>query len=370
VRFDGARFVTLTTNAEPALQDNHISCLLVDSNGVLWIGTQKGTLARRLSGSFVQVVMDPRLHDAPINALQSAPAGGLWLSTSGSGLVRLKDGVWDFSTPTNGLWQADVANLVLEEQGHLWVVSDTNLMMLDQGRWHIAPGGPDETTPTYAVARSVGDAAWIATSSTNDYRDRGGRVFQIAGMPPFKELAPYPWSQDSQRTRIRSILRDRSNRVWVGTVGDGVFYWTSGAGWQRLVSTVDQPDEDVPVMMEDGEGLIWMASSQSTLYQVRKRYVSSLRLSAGEANIRVISVCAANDGDVWVGTDDAGVFLLSHDLLTQFTNGLASLHVHSVFVDSRRNLWVGSLNGLYRWEKTRFVQRVLPEPSTSPVNAL
>ena len=96
VRFDGVRFVTLTTTNVPALGNNHILSLLVDTNGVLWVGTAAGTLAARVGDHFSAVTLDPRLRDAPITRLASGPDGALWLAPAGHGLVRWHQGACDF----------------------------------------------------------------------------------------------------------------------------------------------------------------------------------------------------------------------------------------------------------------------------------
>jgi len=86
VRFDGVRFVTLTTSLAPELGDDRISSLLTETNGGLWIGTQNGTLVRRQGAAFVPVSLDPRLRGVSINSMEPAREGGLWLATTGWGL--------------------------------------------------------------------------------------------------------------------------------------------------------------------------------------------------------------------------------------------------------------------------------------------
>src|SRR6516225_2935503 len=59
-RFDGARFVVLTTNNTPQLGDNRISCLLVAGSGDLWVGTEGGFLARRRGDVFEPIPLKAR----------------------------------------------------------------------------------------------------------------------------------------------------------------------------------------------------------------------------------------------------------------------------------------------------------------------
>ena len=146
VRFDGARFVTLTTNDVPALGHNHILSLLADTNGVLWVGTASGTLAARVNGSFSAMPLDPRLRGAPIMRLASGPDGALWVSAAGYGLVRWARGVWDFSFPTNGLPAGSgMPSFVVENGGRVWAQINDFLWSQSSGAWerfNFQPGRP------------------------------------------------------------------------------------------------------------------------------------------------------------------------------------------------------------------------------------
>jgi ligand-binding sensor domain-containing protein/signal transduction histidine kinase len=371
VRFDGARFVTLTTNTVPALGDNRISSLLADTNGALWVATKGGTIAVRQHQAFSPVAVESRLRGVMINSLKPAASGGLWLATQGQGLVRFQAGRCDFSVPTNGLRGGDVTALVREEAGKLWVVSGTSLMTLERGRWEIVPVGPGATPPTYAASVGRDGTAWLATAAENLLRDRGGRVLRFAEGGTFEDLAPYAWPQDSQRTSLRSVLEDRQGRVWVGTVGAGVYYWTEGRGWTHLAAPAPLSDMPVSVIMQDEEGSIWLAGSSGALNQLIVRSVGSLRLSTRDESLSASCACAGPDDKVWVGTEDTGVLRFAHGVRTQFTNGLADLHVRAVLVDRETNLWVGTLNGLYRWEDTGFKEVVMPvEPGSCAVSVL
>lgn len=60
------------------------------------------------------------------------------------------------------------------------------------------------------------------------------------------------------------------------------------------------------------------------------------------------------DQSIWVGTDDAGVFWYREGQFVPVTNGLATPHIGALLEDRRTNLWVGTWQGLYRWNGERF----------------
>jgi len=90
-RFDGSRFVVFSTNTLPALGDNRVLCLLVDRAGDLWVGTGKGTLARRHDGVIAAVPLDARLGPKPIYVLAQDAEGAIWLATHNFDFLELKD---------------------------------------------------------------------------------------------------------------------------------------------------------------------------------------------------------------------------------------------------------------------------------------
>ena len=237
VRFDGVRFVTLTTTNVPALGNNHILSLLVDTNGVLWVGTAAGTLAARVGDHFSAVTLDPRLRDAPITRLASGPDGALWLAPAGHGLVRWHQGACEFVVPTNGLPAASgIVSFVSEPGGPMWAQINEVLWSRESGPWKRERFEPDPRASVYALAPDrQADGLWLAVTAPNPLPQHGARILKFQKGSLLQELQPYPWLQNSQRTRVTTMLQDRRGRLWVGTWVNGVFCWEDGQGWRQPV---------------------------------------------------------------------------------------------------------------------------------------
>lgn len=356
VRFDGAHFVTLTTNTFPALGNNHILSLLADTNGVLWVGTANGELAVRTDGRFSAVPLDARLRGAPITHLTSGADGTLWLSPAGHGLVRLSRDTCDFSIPTNGLpLGSGMASFVAEPKGRMWAQLNDVLMSRGDGIWQRERFDLDPDATVYAMAPDRGgNGLWLAVSAPNPLPRHGARIFKVEANRLVQELDPYPWSQDSQRNWVTTMLQDHRGRLWVGTWVNGVYYWDAGRGWQQ--PRTDQPMAWHPVdtLAEDEDGMIWMTTRDGGLHRIAERKVTVLSPPEEAGEIMINTACATRDGSIWVGTDDAGVFRYQDGSFLPVTNGLPSLHIGVLFEDSRTNLWAGTWQGLYRWDATEF----------------
>ena len=83
----------------------------------------------------------------------------------------------------------------------------------------------------------------------------------------------------------------------------------------------------------------------------------------------VLSLAQTRLGDVWMGTRDAGVFRLAGGKTTSIRKGLPDLKVNCVLADGDRNLWVGTDNGVVRWNGEELTSAGLP-PSLNHVQAL
>jgi ligand-binding sensor domain-containing protein/signal transduction histidine kinase len=351
-RFDGARFVTLTTNNRPALGDNRISSLCVDGAGELWVGSQRGTLALRHKGIFEPAPLNERWQGVSISALAQLPDGVLWLATRGAGMARCRNGHYDFFTATNGLPSNDVSQLAADKQGTLWAIAGTALVRYGE---QTTPQPPPLDGELVALAPSAHGGLWVATTFPQPLRNRGGRVFKLKDGRWEAELTPYLWPQDTVFARVTALLEDQDGRLWVGTPGAGLFYWEAGK-WQRLAPEGPLAQLDCTCLAVDGEGTVWAGTTGGQLLQVRLRPVRTLHLPVTAEKNVLMNACVTHDGSVWVGTDGAGVFRYRDEQFDNYAEGqgLPSGHIGVILEDSRTNLWVGTWAGLFRREGERF----------------
>jgi len=363
-RFDGARFVTLTTNTAPALGNQSISYLLADRTSELWVGTQGGIVARRKDGKFVQIPLTDRLKRIPITSLAQESDGTLWVATQGAGLVRCRESQYDFFGTTNGLPGNVVSQLTADKQGKLWAIAGSKLITLEQGHWEVPAGLPSLNGELVALSPSRDGGLWVGTTFPQLLSGRGGTVNKLKEGKWESELSPYLWAQDTVFTRLTRLLEDRNGRLWAGTPGAGVFVWDAESKWWPLATSGAMAQLDCSAFGSDGEDGMWIGTMLGELYLARHRPVKTLHLpSVAEKNI-LNNVCITRDGAAWVGTDGAGLYRLQDGQFTHYgeEQGLTNGHIGVVFEDSRTNLWVGTWSGLFRWNAGRFIAAPGPRP--------
>jgi ligand-binding sensor domain-containing protein/signal transduction histidine kinase len=369
VRFDGVRFVTLTTNDVPALGDNRITCLLVTQAGELWVGTEGGFLARRKGETFEPIAPEAAARGKRLNSLIEDQTGAVWCAAPGSGTARWHRGSWDVYTRSNGLPVDGAFQVVADEQGLIWAISGGRLVEFKEARWQLASALDSIRGQCLALAPAREGGIWVATAFAGD--EMGARIFRIKEGAA-EETAPYPWPQNTFHTRPKALFEDSAGRLWVGLATAGVYYREPGDEWRPLIPAASFSQILVNCLAEDDAGNLWVGLNGAQLDQVRPRTIRTLHLP-GAASQNVIRMCCARqDGSIWVGTDGAGVFRYQNGSWTRFgvDEGLGNLFIGVIFENSATNLWVGTWNGAYLFKADRFVPAWAPTPSPVIVRAI
>ncbi len=372
-RFDGVRFVIFTTNNTPALQDDRISCLLVDSAGDLWAGTEAGTLAIRRQGAFVRVPTSVQLRGKRINSLAQDGKGALWIATEGEGLMQLHDGICSFFSGANGLPSDVIRQVVADGKGQPWAIGGGKLAFFDGVRWEpqVVPGLEGSTVA--ALAKSQDGGLWVATTCRQQMREQGGQVLKLREGQWRSELPPYPWPHVNLAPRVTALLEYQADSVWVGTFAAGLVHWGTGQKWEELTAEGLHRQIIVNCLAADETGSLWVGYGRSDqLQQVRCRLVKTMRMPVPGAQSRVLTVCAARDQSVWIGTSDAGVFHCRDGQFEPYgaEQGVLDMHVRVMLEDSHTNFWVGTWGGLLQLKGKRFERVNTPDALRSRITAL
>ena len=154
----------------------------------------------------------------------------------------------------------------------------------------------------WALDQTPDGYLWIATEFGLRRFD-GARA--VEWQPPAAERLP---SSD-----IRSLLAARDGTLWIGTA-KGLVSWKGG----RLTHHPEFDKHDVHSLLEDREGTVWAAG---TIW------------AAGPSTPG--KLCAINSG---------GVHCFGSD------GRFGGFGVTMLYEDSRKNLWLGASNGLWRWK--------------------
>jgi ligand-binding sensor domain-containing protein/signal transduction histidine kinase len=372
-RFDGNRFTVFDRSTEAALPDKWISALYVDVSGRLWIGT-RGGMAIFENGRFSPYNQVASLMHASIRVILKDSTGRIWVGTE-TGLVEIDGESSRVFGTADGLRDSSIEAL-LEDRNHvLWVSTAT-------GGLHRLVGDKIET-PQVGLDASAGRVSamyqdrdgslWLGTQSGRLYQGTGnqGRVAMIGQV----------------QGAVRALMQDRDRNLWITTYGGGLVRLRNGS--LASLKSSRFASNDLHSLYEDNEGSLWIGTYGDGLLRLRDAKVASFGetegldgssawtiiprarggiwigtdagLSAydgksfqhiaaptGFDKVRVRSLLEDRQGNLWVGTDGAGVYSRNGDRVTIFDrrNGLSGTSVKSIAEDREGRIWLGTDMGL------------------------
>jgi PAS domain S-box-containing protein len=262
------------------------------ADGYLWIGSDRGLL--RFDGfsfrpiSFTSIAA---ASNVPILQLLTDAGGKLWIRPQGAYLVRQKDGKFEsvrYGLPAITALSKDNAGGVL--------VSD-----IEQGTFRFM----------------ADDAQKLGPSS-----------------PP-----------------VISMAQTADGKVWLGTLGDGLFFLTGG---RATNVNAGLPDRKINSLLPIGEEL-WVGTDTG-LYHGNGNGFRRLELPSFLGSTQVLSILRDHDSNMWLGTTRGLLRINSKGVSFSEENQLrGDGGINVLFEDREGNLWVGGARGLGRIRDSAFV---------------
>ena len=309
-----------------------INDLFRDSSGKLWLATEgAGVLIQAASGQFEPLSAQA---SAVVYRLQPDPLGGVWFGTD-LGLFHHRNGKTEKVGAEQGLPAGTIYVLDYDNAQRLLVGTEQGLYRLEQERFVLVHPKLAQLGVT-SLLRDRQDQLWIGTISSG--------LFRLSTLG----LEQLTVEQGLPNNRVLALFEDKEGSLWVGTNG----------GLMRLrdtpftTLTIDQglSDNYVRTLLEHSDGSLWIGSSNGLDRQVGQD-IQQIRLADGKPVPSVLSLAEAPNGDLWVGTYTVGVMRFRQgQLIAQYQrkDGLGSNEVRAILPVNEQDAWFGSSGGVTR----------------------
>ncbi len=382
-RFDGVQAVPWQPPNGAQLPSNFIQQLLVARDGTLWIGTDKG-LASWKDGKLTQY---PGVVGYRIYSLLQDTGGTIWFAAENPGRVcAVRVGI--AQCQGDGSFGFSVSALYEDHKGNLWVSAETGL-------WRWAPGPSEhykllEGVQADELLEDDNGALLMTTNKSGRFEGHvngsmEGLKHLVAG-----KIRDYTLPAVAGQFTPLRLFRSRDGSLWIGAVR-GLLHLYQG----RIdrFSVADGLSGDlVTSIFEDREGSVWVSTSTG-LDRFREFVVPTVSVSQG------LSIAAADvlestpDGSIWIATADGlnrwqGGHMTVYGRqnvakpngrtdqrpaiidtrVTEVANSGLRNKVYSLGQDDRGRLWAGSREGVFYFDRGRFVRVPgLPGGDTSAI---
>jgi len=398
-------FEHLTT--KDGLSQSTITCILQDSKGFMWFGTQNG-LNKYDGYTFTNYLHDS---DNPVSLMGSFvmgitedSEGNLWIGTE-SGLNKYDRSIDGFIRYNHD-------------------IIDGGLNMFDRDNEKFIQYKHDDDNPyslssndIIAIFEDNRNNLWIGSMNGDlDLFDRGNELF----------YHQYYKNKKLTNNEIWNIAGDSEGNIWVCTYRSGLYQiYLNEKGDYDIIHYKHDVNDDSSIsgnaiftVFEDSRGWLWVGTENEGLNifdrdnKIFNRYRADFFDDKGLNNNSIWSIYEDRTGNLWIGTHAGGINMiprfggyfqhyknnpgkvnsLSHNSVTSFcetsmhnlwigTDGgglnlfnrqnetfihfdrqnsnLSSNTVLSIFEDSRGNLWIGTWDGglnLFDRENRNFLQ--------------
>ena len=307
------------------LTGGEVTCMLRDSDGFMWIGTDEGL------NCFDGREAKPFLRGISVRCLEQDSKGNLWVGTKGSGLFKLglSDGVnvafRSIPGDDSSLNYDDIAGIVEDSGGNIWIAVDRG--SLDR----LCPSSG--TFDHFPLADSDGHAINIALTGAALGQDGllflsswGGGLYVFNPTEhSFRIITSR--SEEEFCHHIFNIKVDIEGSIWVSTAHGGLKYRKFGSAEWRTFNIASKavtvsgnntvciqtpnsvaflgenpPRKGLDIIASsvyyDFEGTLWLGYSTGVSYTNTLFNNFEHRL---EGHGRVMSLLSARDGTVWIG---------------------------------------------------------------------
>ena len=306
--------------------------------------------------------------DSEIRTLFQDSRQNLWFGTTDQGYTvsyHYKDQFNSNKFLTSAFARKTVTSLCLDDQDRLWITTlRDGLWMYDLGNKELRQVDVDYLVPNTSVGYircskvfcdTDGELWLLFLDKFLIVRTRfDGKKFQALD---------YGWIANPF-----SIAQDERGRIWVGGVGNDLFVYDKADRSRKTVPLSDPPVWTVVrdlVPSDPGRMIAGVSGMPLVEVNTNTEEVEALTLSDEEkaacvrrSAIVTTSLFKDSAGDIWVGSVANG--LIRHtrkDGATAPVDGVPCPDICSIEEDRQGNIWVSTMNGLGKYDRTvsRFV---------------
>ncbi len=372
------RYPFYNLNVENGLIQSQASCLAQDKNGNLWIGTIGG-LSRYDGRNFTNYSVRNGMLNNIVHTIAVDTKNHIWIGNANS--VSSFDGKtfthYVLHAPGNAT--ADTVNeLQTNNNDTIWCRTNRELYYICDGKVHYQNGPPEHTALTSMLPD--GSGLWLANisgrlyhyqngnwdaieiDSTNGrrpivlkiYKDHAGAIwlgtniglYKIEGK---KASIYYVNHQPMNLPPILCMTEDNSNSLWIGIYSGALHITTTGVEYYNKKNGLT--DNIISDVLTDKEGNIWLASDGQGVFRFSGAEFTILDERIGLPSAQVTAFAPHANGSLWVGTYDAGLFILENGKVSQMDfPSNPKPNITCMYTASDDKLWIGTRNmGLWEY---------------------
>jgi diguanylate cyclase (GGDEF)-like protein len=322
-----SEYFTQSWNTHDGLPHNGINAISQTTDGYLWIATWEGLA--RFNGREFKIFTrgsQAKLPDSSVKSLTSTHSGKLLVAGARGGLSELNKNQWSTIPSINTM----VNHAIYDSNDNLWLAYE------GKGLIYRNKETKQDTViinnlRAYRILEDNDGIIWAATNKG---------LFSVKNKTVIRHLGE---QYGLPNEPAQDILLTQKNQLIVATQ----------QGAYKLVNGLFQPlhpqlaNERINCLLQDSANNIWIGTEDNGIFRLSGNTLEQINDQSGLPNNKISALYQDKEKSIWAGTS-GGLFRLREAPFITVTmkQGLSGNYIRTVLSDSEGILWVGSSKGL------------------------
>jgi signal transduction histidine kinase/ligand-binding sensor domain-containing protein/DNA-binding response OmpR family regulator len=164
---------------------------------------------------------------------------------------------------------------------------------------------------------------------------------------------------------VLSIYKDSDNNIWIGTLTYGLIRYDSKTG------TFIYYDQALHIyaMVEDNSKTLWIATNEGLWYLNKKTNKLTHAPTYSELlnSDHILHILKDHSGKIWLGSANNGLWVNDSTennfrrIMPEGKGGYNLERINTIYEDKKGQLWIGTIEGLYRYDHTSKAYKIFKE---------
>ncbi|PTM02925.1 MAG: hypothetical protein DA407_14625, partial [Bacteroidetes bacterium] len=337
-----------------------VSAMMEDSNGMMWIATDKGLC--RFDSEHLEIydLIDPIFTGAQayVTSILEDKKGRIWVYTSENGIyvIDLQAGLVSNVIFSNQGINNIFYSMIMDSRGLIWIgtlrdgiyIIDPN----DNTFRHTPQLRPEDNGNTQNLAEDGKGNIWVGSPtglSVIDFDE--GKIKTVEHQKEFSLVS------------VNGLFIDSEDRIWVGTAENGVSIIDSNRAKIQHLGRTQGITGSAHHFTEGNNQNIWMSSIDGVyIFDPANQKLKRLNASNGLSDDPVVTTYLDKQGQIWIASAKGLNLMDTEGLMPNFltaADGLSGPDTWSFLEDKQGDLWIGSRQGIdiYNHDKNQ-IKRV------------
>lgn len=349
----------ININSKNGLPDNFIKTIIPAGHNTYWVGMQdKGLcLYDNNTRKFNVPAAVAAWNSGQINKLLQSQ-NNLWIATEEHGIIKMSANSKIIKNTISEDQPANINDLLQDNEGNVWMLANNNELIK-------TPGDQLKLLVNYKGTDFQNAHAILCDSKNNVWHGTVRGIVKYLNNDTTRHQQKFIINELDAKTDITALYEDMYNRIWIGTMGKGIFLLDENTGRYRSVYendllqkssvlSITGKGSDVFVSSLEGAGSFTLGSDPSI--NSRFAYNNFTNISSIGSNY-IYDIFKDSKGNTWFATDGKGISVLQDGKFTNYneSHGLKDEVIYSIAEDIKGNIWFSTHSaGVYRFDGSKF----------------